>query len=429
VDGGERTATDFPQVNGVTTTQGEGARVSTPSQVSVWIGLDVGKETHFADVLDNDGERLFSRGISNDQADIEALIDRAGQHGVPGLVIDQPGSIAQLVLAVAARREVPVAYVPGLVMRRAADLYPGEAKTDRRDAYIIADTARTRRKQVHWLDASSDELLAQLRVLNGFDTDLAEDQTRVTNRLRDALTSIAPALERALGNRLQHAGIRDLVAAFPTLTALRAAGPDAVRVTIARRSPRIAGKTADAVAKALGAQDVTMPAEKATGRVIAELARELDRVFQRRDALAEEIEAVFLAHPFGEILASLPGIGPRTGARILAEIGDGSGFASGAKLASYAGLAPVTRQSGTSLNGESRSRRGNHRLKNAMFLAAFASLRDPASKAFYDRKRAEGKRHNAALICLARRRCDVILAMLRNREPYQPGRKQAAEAA
>ena len=82
----------------------------------------------------------------------------------------------------------------------------------------------------------------------------------------------------------------------------------------------------------------------------------------------------------------------------------------------------MTRQSGTSLNAETRSRRGNHRLKNAMFLAAFASLRDPASKAFYDRKRAEGKRHNAALICLARRRCDVILAMLRNREPYQPDR-------
>jgi transposase len=429
VDGGERTATGFPQVNGDFSMQGEGAGVATPSQVSVWVGLDVGKEAHFADVLDNDGERLFSRGISNDQGDIEALIDRAGQHGVPGLVIDQPGSIAQLVLAVAARREVPVAYVPGLVMRRAADLYPGEAKTDRRDAYIIADTARTRRKQVHWLDASSDELLAQLRVLNGFDTDMAEDQTRVTNRLRDALTSIAPALERALGNRLQHAGVRDLVAAFPTLTALRAAGPDEIRATVARRSPRVAGKTADAVAKALAAQDVTMPAEKATGRVIAELAGELDRVFQRRGALEKEIEAVFLAHPFGEILASLPGIGPRTGARILAEIGDGSGFASGAKLASYAGLAPVTRQSGTSLNGESRSRRGNHRLKNAMFLAAFASLRDPASKAFYDRKRAEGKRHNAALICLARRRCDVILAMLRNRECYQPDRTQAARAA
>lgn len=403
--------------------------MATPEQVSVWVGLDVGKETHFADVLDNDGERLFSRPIGNDQDDIEALLDRASRHGVPGLAIDQPGSIAQLVLAVAAEREVPVAYVPGLVMRRAADLYPGEAKTDRRDAYIIADTARTRRKQVHWLDTRSDGLLEQLRVLNGFDTDLAEDQTRITSRIRDMLTSISPALERAIGPKLAHAGARDLVAEFPTLTALRAAGQDKIRAAIARRSPRLAGKLAEAVTKALAAQSVTVPAEAAAGRVIAELARELDRLHQRRDALEGEIEAVFLAHPFGEILASLPGIGPRTGARILAEIGDGSGFASGAKLAAYAGLAPVTRQSGTSLNAETRSRRGNHRLKNAMFLAAFASLRDPASKAFYDRKRAEGKRHNAALICLARRRCDVILAMLRNREHYQPDRSRAARAA
>jgi transposase len=403
--------------------------VATPEQVSVWVGLDVGKETHFADVLDNDGERLFSRPIGNDQGDIEALLDRASKHGVPGLAIDQPGSIAQLVLAVAARHGVPVAYIPGLVMRRAADLYPGEAKTDRRDAYIIADTARTRRKQVHWLDSSSDELLEQLRVLNGFDTDLAEDQTRLTNRLRDMLTSISPVLERAVGSKLAHAGVRDLVSAFPTLTALRAAGPDKIRAAVSRRSPRLAGKIAEAVSKALAAQDVTVAAEAAARRVIAELASELDRLHQRRDALEKEIEEVFMAHPFGEILASMPGVGPRTGARILAEIGDGSRFASGAKLAAYAGLAPVTRQSGTSLNAETRSRRGNHRLKNAMFLAAFASLRDPASKAFYDRKRAEGKRHNAALICLARRRCDVILAMLRNREHYQPDRSQTAKAA
>jgi transposase len=83
-------------------------------------------------------------------------------------------------------------------------------------------------------------------------------------------------------------------------------------------------------------------------------------------------------------------------------------------------LAPVTRQSGKSVNGESKSRRGNHRLKNAMFLPAFASLRSPESKASYDRQRAEGKRHNAAIICLARRRCNVILAMLTTNQPYNP---------
>ena len=82
--------------------------------------------------------------MSNDEADIEALLGRAQALGAPALAVDQPGSLASLVLAVAARLGVPVAYVPGLVMRRAADLHPGEAKTDRRDAFVIADTGRTR---------------------------------------------------------------------------------------------------------------------------------------------------------------------------------------------------------------------------------------------------------------------------------------------
>ena len=215
----------------------EGAAVAVPGEVDVWVGLDVGKSEHFADVLDNDGERLFARAVANGQADLEALLDRAALHGTPGLVIDQPGSIAQLALAVAARRGVPVAYVPGLVMRRAADLYPGEAKTDRRDAYILADTGRTRRKQVHWLDAGSDELLGALRVLNGFDIDLAADATRLANRLRDALTSIAPVLERAVGERLGQPGVRDLLAKYPTLTALRTASQSRIERTVKARSP------------------------------------------------------------------------------------------------------------------------------------------------------------------------------------------------
>ena len=406
--------------------------MATPEQVDVWVGLDVGKEEHFAEVLDDDGERLFARSVINDQAALESLLDRAGEHGTPGLVIDQPGSIAQLALAVARARRTPVAYVPGLVMRRAADLYPGEAKTDKRDAFIIADTGRTRRRQVHWLDAGSDDLLDQLRVLNGFDIDLAADQTRVANRLRDALTSVSPVLERALGARLGQAGVRDLLAKYPTLSALRAAGRSRIASTLKKRSPRLATKVADTVVAALEAQSLAVPAEATIGRVIAELAGELDRVYARRDTLAGEIEEVFGAHPFGRLLQTLPGIGPRTGARILAEIGDGSRFATGDKLASYAGLAPVTRQSGKSINGETQSRRGNHRLKNAMFLAAFASLRSPDSKAFYDRKRAEGKRHNAAVICLARRRCNVILAMLATQTPYQAGHgrpEPMAEAA
>ena len=393
--------------------------MGTPDDIDVWIGLDIGKAEHFADVLDAAGSPLFSAAVANDEADLEALLDRAASFGAPALVVDQPGSLASLVLAVAARRDVPVAYVPGLVMRRAADLYSGEAKTDRRDAFVLADTGRTRRRQVHWLDARDDELLAQLRVLNGYDADLAADATRLSNRLRDALTGVSPVLERVLGPRLHHPGVRDLLARHPVPEALAQAGRGRIARIIRKRSPRLAKVLATAVAGALDAQTVVVPVEAVTGRVIAEVIVELDRPLERRKRLVAEIEELFSAHPFGRILDTLPGIGPRTGSRILAEIGDGSRFANGSRLASYAGLAPVTRQSGSSLRAEARSRRGNHRLKNAMFLAAFASLRDPASRAFYDRKRAEGKAHNAAVICLARRRCDVILAMLRSRTPYQ----------
>ena len=91
-------------------------------------------------------------------------------------------------------------------------------------------------------------------------------------------------------------------------------------------------------------------------------------------------------------------------------------------LAAYAGIAPVTRQSGTSIHGEHPARGGNKRLKNALFQTAFVAIRlDPESRAYYDRKRAEGKRHNAAVMCLARRRCNVIYSMLRNGTLYQPG--------
>ena len=145
-------------------------------------------------MLDAAGSPLFSRAVANDEAEIEALLDRATPVGSPALVVDQPGSLASLVLAVAVRRDVPVAYVPGLVMRRAADLYPGEAKTDRRDAFVLADTGRTRRHQVHWLDARDDELLAQLRVLNGYESDrsASPQESRVGCRGADTNRSRRP---------------------------------------------------------------------------------------------------------------------------------------------------------------------------------------------------------------------------------------------
>jgi transposase len=389
-----------------------------PASIEVFVGVDMAKGDHYAQAIGSGGE-LFDRPVGNDETAIAELIDTAAGHGAVALVVDQPASGAQLLLAVARDRGVPVAYVTGLQMRRAADLYAGSAKTDPRDAWVLADYARRNADRLCWL-AMTDELLAQLRILNGRDVDLATDANRISNRCRDALVAISPALERAVGDRLDKAGVRDLLSRYPTPTALRAAGKARVRKLVAKRSPRMADKVTAAVFDALDSQTLTLPAEDTWGQVIVELAGDLDRIWTRRAELAKQIEEVFLRHPLAKVLVSLCGFGPRTGARTLAEIGDPNRFANGGRLAAYAGLTPIDRRSGRSINSATRARTGNHRLKNALFIAAFVAARhDPEARAYYQRKRSEGKAHNAAIICLARRRCDLILAMLKTNTPYR----------
>ncbi len=396
------------------------------SEIGVFVGVDMAKTDHFAQATTTTGVELFARSVLNDQTAIEKLIDDAAGHGGVAVVIDMTASNAQLLLAVAAERQVPVAYVTGLQMRRAADLYAGSAKTDPRDAWVLADFARRNADRLAWLDVG-DELLLELRVLNGRDVDLATDANRIINRTRDALTAPSPGLERAVGQRLVQAGVRDLIAKWSTPTALRAAGKAKVRNAIKKRSPRLANKITDEIWAALDAQTVVLPAEETWGQVVGELLADLDRIQTQRARLAAQIEEAFLAHPLGQVLVTLYGFGPRTGARTLAEIGDPTRFANGSRLASYAGLSPTDWRSGSSIKGAFQHRGGNHRLKNAMFLAAFvATQHDPD----YQRKRAEGKKHNAAVICVARRRCDLIHAMLTTATPYDPSRsKKLAEAA
>lgn len=181
---------------------------------------------------------------------------------------------------------------------------------------------------------------------------------------------------------------------------------------------------------ALDEQTVVVPATDQYGRVISGVAAQLLAVLDQRVTVAGELDALLADHPLAEVLTSMPGVGARTAVALLLTLGDGSTFATAGHLAAYAGLAPVTRQSGRSIRGESQPRRGNRALKSALYLSAFASLKDPTSRAYYDRKRAEGKNHPAALLCLARRRTDVLYAMVRDRQHYRrPAPEPRPEAA
>lgn len=114
----------------------------------------------------------------------------------------------------------------------------------------------------------------------------------------------------------------------------------------------------------------------------------------------------------------MPGVAVRKTAIIIADT-SGKTFTSAATLVSYAGLAPTTRPSGTSLKCERVSHSSNKRLGGTLILSAFASTRfDPTGRAYYNRKRVQGKRHNQALIILVHRRLSVLFAMLRDGSLY-----------
>jgi transposase len=180
--------------------------------------LDVGKGEHHAVTVDRAGKKLFDKALLNDG--LREILHSLNKHGSILLVVDQPATIGALPVAVARAAGVTVGYLPGLAMRRIADLHPGEAKTDARDTFIIAEAARIMPHTLRSIQIA-DEQLAELTMLCGFDDDLAKQATATSNRIRGLLTQIHPALERVLGPRLDHPAVLDLLRTWPTPETLR----------------------------------------------------------------------------------------------------------------------------------------------------------------------------------------------------------------
>ena len=384
------------------------------AESKVWAGIDAGKEVHWAHVLDASGAQLLSRKVANNEADLLGLIDEVLDlvgGGQAVWAIDQPGGSAALLLALLWERDQKVLYIPGLAVDRVRDAYPGESKTDARDAHLIADQARMRPSLGALTPSEGD--LAELQLLLARRRDLVADQTRSINRLRDALLSLFPALERALDFNNKSALI--LVRYYQSPDAIRKMGLSRLTRFLTKRGVKSAEALARKALTAARAQNVALSAEDVASRLVAEIAGEVLALKESIAALDGELKKRFLARPEAEILTSLPGVGVTLGAEFLVTAGDLSAFESADKLAAYAGLVPAAHDSGKRTGNHRRMRGGNKALKFVFYQSAFASLRScPQSRAFYDRKRAEGKRHTQALIALARRRVNVLWAMLRD---------------
>ncbi|MBE3016350.1 IS110 family transposase, partial [Microbispora sp. NEAU-D428] len=396
------------------------------SAADVWIGVDVGKTSHHAVAIDAGGKKLWTAKVTNGQQQIEELINRATKTatktgGQVRWAVDLVSPAAALLLTLLLTTGQKVVYVPGRVVNGMAGVFRGEGKTDAKDARIIADTARMRGDLAEL--SPSDELVVELTRLTAYRTDAMADWVRGVNRLRDLLSGIFPALERSFDFSTRSALI--LVAGYCTPVEIRRAGHEGLVAHLREHGawPKGIDAMATTAVQAAAQQTVALPGEATSAALIKKLARQLldlDREIKDTDKL---IADRFRTHPQARIIESLPGMGPLLGAQFVVATGGDvrAAFANAGRLASYAGLVPVPRDSGRVTGNHRRPKRYNRPLRQVFYMAALSSIRaDGQSKAFYQRKRAENKIHTQALLALARRLVDVLWALLRDNRVFSP---------
>lgn len=154
----------------------------------VFCALDVGKSSHHGTALPRDGRATFDKPLPDGEPQLRELFARLQRKGRVLVVVDRPASIGIVAVTVARTCGCDVAYLPGLSMRWLADCHPGTGKTDARDAYVIADAARTMPHLLHSIEAD-ESVRAELTMVLGYDDDLAQDAIRTSNRLRGLSTN------------------------------------------------------------------------------------------------------------------------------------------------------------------------------------------------------------------------------------------------
>ena len=387
------------------------------------VGIDIAKEIHWISAIDAVGVVHIDRKLANMPADIASLVDQlAALGGTVRIGLDVIGGIASLAEAMLAEAGFTLVHVPGLAVNRARQgTVGGENKSDPRDARTIAEQVRTR-SDLRTIEPAS-ELDLEIRLLVGRRRDLVDAQTQRLARMHDLLVDIFPGLERALD--LTTKGPLHLLTRYVTPVELRTAGKKHLvrHLQAAGGLPNV-GALADRALAAAAEQAIAVPAERLTARLIRELAAEALATRTRLAELDRELEALLARHPDAALIRSLPGMGAVLTAELIAEAGNLSRFRSADALASAGGIAPVLRQSGKT-RFLRRPAGGNKSLKRVFYQSAFRSLAHPDSRAFYDRKRREGKRHHTAVIALAPRRVNVLWAILHSRTPFKSTLKTA----
>ena len=382
--------------------------MAPPARPRVVIGLDVGKSAHWACVVTREGGLLASRPIPNRENAIDGLY---AQYPGALVVVDQVRNIGSLALSRAKLAGMPRAYLPGLAAHGASRLFAGDAKTDERDAMVIAKTALGIPDALLAVADRPPEVEAA-RSLAAQRDFLTCENTRSKNRLRSILLEPCPEFEA-------QADLSD-----PALELMAAVGGP---WSISEASPRPVGaltrgcRRAKVAALAGSVESSSRPHPAAVAcedRAVRLLARRISENDAEIGSLTSEISALLSADETYRCLLTVPGIGPRTASELVISI-DIADFADHDRLASRCGLAPRNRRSGTSVSSVSASRQGNKRLKNLLVFSCncLARSRNRWGE-YFARCRDRGMPHGKALKAVARKRLKVIYAIMRDKVPY-----------
>jgi transposase len=394
----------------------------------IYCGIDIGKSKHYVTALDSSSERrILSSPLRQDEREIEELLNRLCTLGKILVTVDQYGDIGRLVVAVAQRKGIDVAHLSPRTFRKAADTY-SELKTDAFDSYVIADVSRSTPRMIELL-VPGTEAHDELKALCTLRCEIVKERTSYYNRLHENLQKISPPLEGLFAKEALHADIAlRLLEHYGGPTGFKKAGKSRVIAWAGKlKNHRARGvKATGAVFEALQEMTVELPAAAIIEDEIKRLARRLIELEALEKKYNVAIKTRTDTMPEVALLKSMPGMGDILAASAVAEIGDITRFRNADHLASYAGVAPVKRESGKSVKGSRKPRGGNRNLKGTLTkYAQIACIHDPAAKAYYDKKRSQGKTHSQALLCLARRRLEVIYAMLSNGTYYKSLNKAA----
>lgn len=374
------------------------------------LGLDVGKSSHWACLVAEDGEIALSGPVPNSEGDLDGLFSQVRPETL--VAVDQPRNIGALAIRRARAAGLEVAYLPGTAAHGAARLFGGDAKTDERDALVIAKTALGIPDAL--LPAPRDDArLAAARSMAAQRDHMVACATRDKNRLRSILLESCPAFE-ALADLSDPHWVRMLE---------RLGGPwgiaDAGKAAMGAVTRGADRAGMDAAWAALSTS--TRPPEcivEAENPQVSTLARRIRESVAEADALDARIAAALADDPTYGCLLTVPGIGPRTASELVIGI-DIADFPDHDHLASYCGIAPRNRRSGTSISSVGASRRGNKRLKNLLIFSCNSLVRSrDRFGEYYRRCRGRGMRHGQALKAVARKRIKVIYAIMRDKVPY-----------